>query len=415
MLITQPDSENLTDGILWLMVVVFLSRHSKEIIDFICSVKVEIPDVSSSGSKLITEQYDRYKDVFEDVQQSPVKILKLGNRSLTRDTTFMSADIAQSCSSMKNTFKMSMKYGSKSANIILRTSRDWPDDQMSLAVSNLMTISHMFGNLKDVIVNYCAACQLKTRPFSGDILDPSHVNTGATLASGHGEIDVWRQEEFVKVLNHESIHALRLDIKHIPEEQLLIFYRSVRIDSTGCGLGACKTKIYPNEAWTEMMADIFNVFYAAALSKKDPLELLQIERKWSLFQAAKVLELSGFETVDSFLRSQRGEERQSPLKVLRQKTNVFSYYILRAGMMYNINDYLKFVTNSSIFIRFTKNKMWSREDQPRLADFLNMSLHNLRDPGFKASIDGLIEIIRATKLSSFVNDTMRLTAISLST
>lgn len=402
------------------MIAMYLSEHSRTIVDFLSSLVIELPDISSAQTNILREQYLRYRDVFEDVQKAPIVSSRLTKQSMTNDTTFMSDEIGESCSSMSNTFSICKKYGTRSVTVLLKTDRDMPDDQLPFAVSQLMTISHMFGTLKHLVVNYCAACQLKSRPAPGVTLDPSHVNTGATLAVGHGEIDVWRQEEFVKVLVHESIHSLRLDIKDIPEEQLLMFYRFLRIDSSGCRLTlreavspvACNTKIYPNEAWTEMMADIFNVFYVSTILNKDHLELLHIERKWSLFQAAKILDLNGFDTIESFSRE---SDDGSTANELKQKTNVFSYYILRAGMMFNIDTFLQFIADSSVFIRFTKHVNWSRDDQPRLDRFLNMCILNLYDTGFISCINDLIHVIKTRKVAPFVTETMRLTAISLST
>ena len=63
---------------------------------------------------------------------------------------------------------------------------------------------------------------------------PVNINTGSTLASGLGAIDLWRKEELLKVSIHELIHCLKFDIKHYPNELLERFYKEFCINSYNC-------------------------------------------------------------------------------------------------------------------------------------------------------------------------------------
>ncbi len=94
----------------------------------------------------------------------------------------------------------------------------------------------------------------------------------------------------------------------------------------------------PNEAYTECVADILNtMFVAAVLGSLNCLELLDVERRWAVFQAAKVLHHYGFPSLKAFLRS-------SPDKGTRlvQTSSVFSYLILRAALLFHLDDFLEF-------------------------------------------------------------------------
>ena len=58
-----------------------------------------------------------------------------------------------------------------------------------------------------------------------------------------------------------------------------------------------------------------------------------------MFQAARVLKTSGYETIDEFLSNK---------DKLIQETNVFAYYILRSAHMYSLEEYLEWIEKNVI-------------------------------------------------------------------
>jgi len=102
------------------------------------------------------------------------------------------------------------------------------------------------------------------------------------------------------------------------------------------------------ESYTEIVAGIMNVMLFCIENNKDNLyDLLNIERNWSLFQAAGVLKVSGYEDIEDFLGNK---------DKLIQKTNVFSYYILRSAHMYSIEKYLEWMEeNVDVGFRLKKD------------------------------------------------------------
>ena len=90
------------------------------------------------------------------------------------------------------------------------------------------------------------------RSADGDeILSPTHVNTAFTQRCvPHGEIVIYRQEEWFKVFIHETFHAFGLD------------FGSPKLDQALKALFPIESKYDAAEAYTETWARIINcVFY----------------------------------------------------------------------------------------------------------------------------------------------------------
>jgi hypothetical protein len=80
------------------------------------------------------------------------------------------------------------------------------------------------------------------------------------------------------------------------------------------------------------------MFIACEIGKNFHL-YLQVERGFSLIQAAKLLKQLGYNNFNELERINGGNE------YYKQNTNTISYYILRAGVMYLFNDYCKMISN----------------------------------------------------------------------
>ena len=168
----------------------------------------------------------------------------------------------------------------------------------------------------------------------GQPIGKENVNTAFTTGcSSSTEIIIFRREEWFKVFIHESMHNLGLDFQ-FPDNRLL---KSIfPLENSNCSMP---------ETYAEMWAEIFNILLIA--EKDGDIErLIQIERKFSLFQAAKILDYFDLNYVELFEKSAESERlRQTNYK---ESSEVFCYYILRALLLYHCNEFIEWVaTNSS--------------------------------------------------------------------
>jgi hypothetical protein len=179
----------------------------------------------------------------------------------------------------------------------------------------------------------------KQRPAphaSGDnaILSAIHVNTGLTRnCETHGEIVVYRTEEWFKVFIHESMHNFNMDFIDqdlraaneqlrqtfcIPHDDILLF------------------ETY-TETWARMINTMFNTYFQEDLPNapsqmtqahfiRTVREKLTVNAIFYAYQAVKVLEIMGLKYANITIQS--SENMEVCRKRYAEDTNVYAYYIL---------------------------------------------------------------------------------------
>ena len=195
-----------------------------------------------------------------------------------------------------------------------------------------------------------------------DILGVNECNTGYSdlkslyekkedihCCHSNGSIYIFRKEEHYKVLIHELIHACYKDQDMILSNENDSFSKNFCINK----------QILLNESYTETIATILNLFYLHIVlynfnskinSKKSNkltnknmsiLDNMYInETKYSFYTMAKILNFYKINSINDFTkyRNQKGCNT-----VFLQETNVFSYYIVKPLLLYNINKFSAFL------------------------------------------------------------------------
>jgi hypothetical protein len=160
-------------------------------------------------------------------------------------------------------------------------------------------------------------------------LDAEHANTAFTTSCQlETEIILYRREEWFKVFIHESFHNLGLDFAGSKTNLSQIF----PINS--------EFKLY--ETYTELWAELMNIIFIDVASGKpfNKVRLekyIQIERKFSLIQSAKILNHFGI-TYSDILTGKAKEK-------YKEDTEVFCYFILKTILLYNCNDFIEWLDN----------------------------------------------------------------------
>jgi len=162
----------------------------------------------------------------------------------------------------------------------------------------------------------------------GHSIDEEHVNTAFTTGCDTStEIIIFRREEWFKVFIHESMHNLGLDFDFSGKSQQLL--KSIfPLANSNCLL---------RETYCEMWAEIMNIL----IFSNDIERHIQIERKFSLFQVAKILDHFDLNYVELFEKTAEAERlRQTNYK---ESTEAFCYYIIKAILLFNCNDFIEWV------------------------------------------------------------------------
>jgi hypothetical protein len=149
---------------------------------------------------------------------------------------------------------------------------------------------------------YLILTHLKKQPPSSSIVGVKNVNSGYTDFSTN-EILVWREEEFEKVIFHEMIHYMDLDVRNMAFDDKELPHH---IDGP---------KSY-FEAFTDIWGNIFYFIYLSIITGKSANSLFQIEYQFMKNQANlfnKIFNLKDWATK----------------KTIKQNTPAFTYYILK--------------------------------------------------------------------------------------
>ena len=187
--------------------------------------------------------------------------------------------------------------------------------------------------------------------YKHDYVDMLHVNTAFTTScTTNTQITLFRKEEWFKVFIHESFHNLGLDFSQYFQPNATVNSEILKIFPINSDI-----RLYESycEMWAEIMnVIIINVFAHSRTNSKNMIVRIehdmQCEQMYSYFQMAKLMDHFGINYQDLFDMNPKSVEKR---KQYREKTAVFSYFVAKSILMYNINGFLEwcFVNNQGSF------------------------------------------------------------------
>jgi len=159
-------------------------------------------------------------------------------------------------------------------------------------------------------------------------LSPDNVNTAVTYVDLHknGNIILYRKEEAIKVLIHELIHSNLID------EKLIFTNKNDEFTKLFC----TNYKILLNEAFTETMACIINIFIIHIINNFKISELDKMfvnEFNYSNYICSKIKTYYKIDKINHIIKKS-GEDKEC-IDYFPQQTNVFSYYFLKNILLKN--------------------------------------------------------------------------------
>jgi len=171
-------------------------------------------------------------------------------------------------------------------------------------------------------------------------LSQENCNSAVTYACAtKGELLLYREEEWKKVLIHELMHSLCLDFSGINYSTLKTRIKKIY---------NIKSDFLISEAYCEYWATILNcafISYEFLYDKHDAENFLlyfdfciQMEKIFSIFQCVKVLSYMGLLYENLFKQDSISVTFRSML--YKENTNVFSYYILKLVLLYFSTEFI---------------------------------------------------------------------------
>jgi len=223
----------------------------------------------------------------------------------------------------------------------------------------------------------------------GIMLDPENANTAFTTScQPKTEIILYRREEWFKVFIHESFHNLGLDFAGENVKETL--FRIFPINS--------EFKLY--ETYTEMWAELMNIIFitveenprGSILKKLE--KYIQMERKFSLFQSAKILDHFGITYRSLFEKTSEADQLR---KKYKEDTEIFCYFILKTLLMYNCSDFIE----------------WLHDHQKPVTNKVGKFIKDLIIPRYNEIqfINAIESVQMNIDQHSFIGSTLRMTAL----
>jgi hypothetical protein len=143
-----------------------------------------------------------------------------------------------------------------------------------------------------------------------NFISSANVNSGLSVLGQL--IMIWRREDILKVLIHEIIHYLDMDLKN--NKQLNIFK----------SIGNINYPIIVNETITELQAQFLHSVYISVVNYDGNIDtfytIYNYEQIFSWYQFAKIM---AFFNIKKFKSKELSEK-------FNQSSNVFAYYILKS-------------------------------------------------------------------------------------
>ena len=185
----------------------------------------------------------------------------------------------------------------------------------------------------------------------GQSIGPENTNTGYTFrCEKQNEIIIYRQEEWFKVLIHETMHAFGADFDDSEEIEKMDEYLKT-LFSLPDNVNIKLSETY-SETWARIMNVIFQTYFKSPPSlesrtlykfKKNIDFYLHLECIFSLYQCIKILDYMGINY--QILTDDSESSKQMVTSFYRENTNVFAYYVLTSILLNNYRDFLPWCAN----------------------------------------------------------------------
>ncbi len=217
----------------------------------------------------------------------------------------------------------------------------------------ILTIKALVNNILPVhFTIYLTNAKKQFPPISSPTsltkpLGPNEVNSGSTLTISplqNGIVHIWRKTDLQRVTVHELLHAIKADYN--------LFQTSYLDNRALKDFNLTKNNnINIHESYNEFNACLLTT----ALASKTPtkfLKNLEHERIYNIKLASHIMQhqnqLNNFPpttTPDWLFKSKSllSQSKTQSQPKFYQDTSVFSYYILKTALLYNLNKYLEFI------------------------------------------------------------------------
>ena len=281
---------------------------------------------------------------------------------------------------------------------------------------------NIFESTKTKIINWHEKINIlerKNKIFSNDDLiilskpvGPKEINSGFYSRGNYNKISLFRKEEINKILLHELMHYTQIDYGLHMNKTFANFakkklnYRKFCDNSQlGCDDAAILNDsiiMNVNEGYTDFCADIINtLLFSCEICFKNGMKSKSIVKMWvaflstecnfALFQVAKILIYFNFNYYEQIFKN----NSNSPS--ILQTTNLFSYFVVRAALLYNIAEIFEILNQYYQCPNFVY--YFSTFDKKKRQEIVDKIINILQSDEFAQIINYNIQLIKNLKIN----------------
>ena len=325
--------------------------------------------------KKLLKKLDMYKNINKcNIDKN--EIILENNKDIIEDGDFISSEIANYINSeLLYKYKINYKYKKRNIKVSFFSKKKHKNIKylLSVIINRIIFVMDITGIYKDVnmyIYDTHFKKKLPCKHFNKCKKNVSvdNINTGYNWGNN---IVIYRREELLKLIIHEMIHLLDIDVKYEISNIKSEFLKSLCIESED---------VLINESYVETWAIILHMYISLLEQNKYSYKNYKSYfNKTLLFNFKQVLKILIFYNIDNFNDIFKVEKRCK--KIFELKKNLFSYHILKLLNLMNINDFInKFDENENKTICKSTYNMdkYIKYLEPRLKKMSNIINKKIR-------------------------------------
>ena len=296
-----------------------------------------IPIINKNGEEEEAEE-ELYK---ESELIEHFKLNKIDHNPLEW-TEFVSFQISEEMKTMNNTYNITYEDNKDGIKYVGKITIHSPREISSLElitllsdiIANILLFNYVLIPSAKIVPNvkiYLCTNQ-KIMPINEDnVFTGNNINSALTIISNK-EILIFRQEELLKVLLHECMHAHNLFNNLTSSVDKYYSVESIQESQSKC------------ETYIETLAEFLNVITKSDI--QDSMENLHSNLKkeiiFSVSQVAKILKHVKCTQWDDYCKELIPDLPQEQKKII-ETTNLHTYFILKSQCMMELDRFLKLV------------------------------------------------------------------------
>lgn len=302
--------------------------------------KIKIEKISKN--KYFKDIKNKLFDIYDrDINLKDIEIVKVDYR-LIDDSYFVGKSIQNKMMKLKFTYKI--KYKNIKVDFITSKNLHYVKNRIFKIIKIIDSIKKLFNRASafQKVIIYDINEKKKLPNKNNKTIIPDNCNSGYCNVmynkNINGNIVLYRNEEFYKVLIHELIHANFIDY------QIIINQNVKNMDNDIC----INYNILLNEAFTETFSCLLNIILINYETKINVDILFKNEVIFMLNTYNKILHYFDIKKIEDII------VKYGCKKYFKQETNAFSYYVLKFLNYIYINEFLKLMekyTNKNYSIK----------------------------------------------------------------